>query len=224
MRRFQYARPNDCWQIDATHWELADGTVVEIIDIVDDHSRVCVSAVAVATCTSIGAWNAFTLAGSKWGLPARVLSDNGLTFNGSRRGITVTFEANVRAVGVSPIASSPFHPQTCGKVERFHQTLKLWLTKQPAARTLRELQTQLDSFVKHYNQVRPHSSLNGRTPAAVWAASPPAVPAEHPVTATTTIARDITVTANGHVRIDHRQINVGVEYQGLTVTAIVASR
>ena len=147
LRRFQYARPNDCWQIDATHWELADGTTIEIIDIIDDHSRVCVGAVAVASCTSIGAWKAFTLAGSTWGLPARVLSDNGLTFNGSRRGITVTFEANVRAVGVSPIASSPFHPQTCGKVERFHQTLKQWLAKQPGARTLNELQSQLDIFV-----------------------------------------------------------------------------
>ena len=222
LRRFVFPRPNDCWQIDATHWQLADGTTVEIIDIIDDHSRVCPAAVAVVTCTSAGAWDTFTLAGSVWGLPARVLSDNGLTFNGSRRKITVTFEANLRAGGVCPIVSTPGHPQTCGKVERFHQTLKKWLSKQPAASDLAELQTQLDRFVAHYNHHRPHRALQGATPAAVWAASPRAVPAGNPISDTTTIARDVTVTANGHVRINNYQVNVGVEYAGLTVTALIA--
>lgn len=222
LRRFVYPRPNDCWQIDATHWHLADGTVVEIVDILDDHSRVCVAADAVATCTSQGAWDTFTKAGSVWGMPARVLSDNGLTFNGSRRKLTVTFEANVRAAGVSPIASTPGHPQTCGKIERFHQTLKKWLTKQPPADTLAELQTQLGTFIAHYNHVRPHRALHGSTPATVWAASPRAVPAGHPITESTTIARNVTVSPNGHVRIDNYQVNVGVEYAGLTVTATIA--
>lgn len=222
LRRFVYPRPNDCWQIDATHWHLADGTIVWIIDIIDDHSRVCPAAVAAEACTSIAAWEVFTLAGSIWGVPARVLSDNGLSFNGSRRQITVTFEANLRAAGVAPIASTPGHPQTCGKVERFHQTLKKWLTKQPPAATIGELQAQLDKFIAHYNHHRPHRALGGRTPAAVWAASPRAVPADHPVTDTTTIARNIIVSANGHVRIDNYQVNVGVEYAGLTVTVLIA--
>jgi len=222
LRRFQYARPNDCWQIDSTHWDLADGSTVEIIHIIDDHSRVCVAAVAVESCTSIAAWEAFTLAGSVWGLPARILSDNGLAFNGSRRGITVTFEANVRAAGVAAIASSPFHPQTCGKVERFHQTVKKWLTKHPAASNLSELQTLLDVFVVHYNQFRPHRALCGKPPAAIWAASPRAVPAEYPITDQTTIAREIIVDPGGSVRINNYQVHVGVEYQRLTVTAIIA--
>jgi transposase InsO family protein len=222
LRRFVYPRPNDCWQIDATHWHLADGTIVWIIDIIDDHSRVCPAAVAAEACTSVAAWEVFTLAGSRWGLPARVLSDNGMSFNASRRKITVTFEANLRAAGVAPIASTPGHPQTCGKVERFHQTLKKWLAKQPPARTIGELQAQLDRFVEHYNHHRPHRALNGHTPAAVWAASPPAVPADHPITDTTTIARNVIVSANGHARIDNYQVNVGVEYAGLTVTALIA--
>jgi hypothetical protein len=151
-----------------------------------------------------------------------VLSDNGLTFNGSRRNVTVTFEANLRGAGVSPIASTPGHPQTCGKVERFHQTLKKWLSKQPAATDIAELQAQLDRFIDHYNHHRPHRALRGATPASVWAASPPAVPASHPITDTTTIARNVIVSPNGHLRIDNYQVNVGVEYAGLTVTAIIA--
>jgi transposase InsO family protein len=220
-RRFVYERPNDCWQIDATHWALADGRSVEVVDIIDDHSRVCAAALAVATCTSAGAWATVTLAASVWGLPARVLSDNGLAFNASRRGLTVAFEANLRAAGVCPIASTPRHPQTCGKVERFHQTLKKWLAKQPPARTINELQSQLDTFVEHYNHVRPHRALRGATPAAIWAASPRAAPADHPVTATTTISRDITVSAEGQARIDHAySIHVGVEYAGLHVDVL----
>ena len=53
LRRFVYPRPNDCWQIDATHWHLADGTIVWIIDIIDDHSRVCPAAVAAGVCTKL---------------------------------------------------------------------------------------------------------------------------------------------------------------------------
>lgn len=221
LRRFVYPRPNDCWQIDATHWALADHSVVWVIDIVDDHSRTCAAAVAVKACTTVAAWEVFTLAASVWGLPARVLSDNGLSFNASRRKITVTFEANLRAAGVVPITSTPGHPQTCGKVERFHQTLKKWLSKQPLAPTLVELQSQLDTFVAHYNHTRPHRALAGRTPGSVWAGSPRAVPADHPITDTTTIARDVIVSPSGHVRIDNYQVNVGVEYEGLTVTAII---
>src|SRR5829696_8506731 len=87
-RRFCWERPNDLWQIDATHWTLANGNVVEIINIVDDHSRVCLASVAVTTCTSRAAWDAVEHAGSSWALPARLLSDNGMAFNSSRRGKT----------------------------------------------------------------------------------------------------------------------------------------
>ena len=145
-----------------------------------------------------------------------------MAFNGSRRGITVTFDANVRAAGVAAIASTPGHPQTCGKVERFHQTVKQRLAKQPAARTLGELQAQLDDFVDYYNRSRPHRALRGKTPTDRWTATPRAVPADHPITDTTTIARQIIVDPGGNVRIDNYQVHIGVEYQRLIVTAIIA--
>jgi Integrase core domain len=75
--------------------------------------------------------------------------------------------------------SSPNHPQTCGKIERFHQSEKKWLAAQPPARIRRELQTQLDDVRHHYNHRRPHRAL-GRsktaTPAAAHAAGPKATP------------------------------------------------
>ena len=85
-----------------------------------------------------------------WGLPAGVLSDNGLCFSGKLRGFEVLFEANLRDAGIRPFTGRPYHPQTTGKVERFQQTLKKWLRRQDRrhglARDLAELQARLDEF------------------------------------------------------------------------------
>jgi transposase InsO family protein len=217
MHRFRWARPNDCWQIDATHYSLADQTVVEIINIIDDHSRVLVRSLAVGSCTSSLAWTAFVQASAVWGVPARVLSDNGLAFSGKHRGREVLFERNLHTIGVHTIASSPYHPQTCGKVERFHQTLKRWLDAQPAPATIAELQTLLDTFIAYYNHRRAHRSLGRHTPADVWNASPRALPNTVEATATTS-----TTT----IKVDHRGLargrrwwfGVGVAHTGKTVT------
>jgi transposase InsO family protein len=221
LRRFQFPRPNDCWQIDATHWHLTRERAVEIINIEDDHSRLVVASVAVSTCTGVAAWDAFVGAGSVWGIPAMVLSDNGMAFNGSRRGFTVEFEANLRAAGVRPIVSTPRHPQTCGKVERFHLTMKRWLTQQPPAGTLGQLQAQLDQFLAYYNHQRPHRALHGAIPHGVWQRTVRAVPLDHPITDVVTVERHITVSATGQVRIDHaHQIHIGIEYAGIDVDVI----
>jgi hypothetical protein len=86
------------------------------------------------------------------------------------------FERDLRHLGVRHIRSSPGHPQTCGKLERFHQTLKRWLARQPLARTKAELQGQLDAFRAFYNDDRPHRALGGATPAERWAAGERAEP------------------------------------------------
>src|SRR5437764_221688 len=112
------------------------------------------------------------------GLPASVLTDNGLVyttrFAGGRRGHATRngFETELARLGIQQKNSSPNHPQTCGKIERFHQTLKRWLAKQPRARTLTELQAQLDRFRQYYNDQRPHRALGRKTPAAAYAARP----------------------------------------------------
>ena len=87
-------------------------------------------------------------------------------------------ETELHRLGVVQINSTPNHPTTCGKVERFHQTLKRWLISQPHATNLTELQTQLDAFVEDYNHHRPHCSLPHRaTPATAYTARPKATPA-----------------------------------------------
>jgi transposase InsO family protein len=218
--RFEAARPNDRWQLDMTHWALADGTVVEILNVLDDHSRLAVASSAATTVTSAMVWETFREAADLLGMPAETLTDNGLIFSGKLRGFEVLFETCLRHAGINPITSRPFHPQTCGKVERFQQTLKKWLAAQPPARTLGELQAQLDLFRLIYNHYRPHRACKG-TPAARFNATEAAQPATAPIPAPAiTRVNTVTVTPDGVARVERATIHLGVRYAGADVTTV----
>lgn len=214
IRRFEADRPNERWQTDATKWVTGIGPV-EIVGFLDDCSRLCLSLMAFPSATSQACWTAFTHAANEHGLPVQLLSDNGLCFSGKLRGIEVFFETQLRAAGVRPITSRPFHPQTCGKIERFHQTLKKWLRRQPLARNLTELQDQLDRFRHWYNHQRPHRALDRVTPAQRWTERPavdsPTVPlAAAPRTTT------VTVTDRGIAVCRPWRIHIGRTHAGKT--------
>jgi transposase InsO family protein len=173
-KRFVAARANECWQTDDTTWWLADDTEVKILNVLDDHSRLLVASVAAFSVTGAFALSVFAAAAAILGWPARFLSDNAKAFR------HVLADA-LGEFGIASRHSRAYHPQTNGKVERFHQTLKRWLAKQPAAATLEELQTQLDVFRVIYNHERPHRSLARRHPADVWAAAPKTGPGDRPL-------------------------------------------
>lgn len=101
-------------------------------------------------------------------LPAALLSDNGAVFTATPRKGKVLLQTELERLGIASKNSRPYHPQTCGKIERLHQTLKRYLARQKPARTLGELQAQLDTFVHYYNHIRPHRTLNGRTPLQAY--------------------------------------------------------
>jgi transposase InsO family protein len=221
-RRFEAPAPNEFWQIDAMDWVIAVG-VVKVFNIIDDHSRLAVRSRAVAEATTGEAWTTFCQGAQQWGLPAGVLSDNGLCFSGKLRGFEVRFEANLRDAGIRPITGRPFHPQTTGKVERFQQTLKKWLRHQPLARAIAELQHQLDEFCLLYNHHRPHQGIGRVTPITRWQATAPSGPADTPLehpTATRPNVRQVLVSDPGKVSVDHRDIHIGAPYIGATATVI----
>lgn len=222
-RRFEAPAPNEWWQIDAMDWMTATGPV-SVFNIIDDHSRVAVRSRAVTEATAVEAWTTFCQGAQTWGLPAGVLSDNGLCFSGKLRQIEVSFEANLRDAGIRPITGRPFHPQTTGKVERFQQTLKKWLRHQPLAASLDELQAQLDQFGHVYNHERPHQGIGRITPASRWHASPvstPGEPLEHPVYPRP-IIRAAKADEAGRVRLaGNITIGIGVDYAGADTTVII---
>jgi transposase InsO family protein len=175
-RRFQAELPNECWQADTTHWTLADGSDVEILNVLDDHSRALVASRAFVTTKAVHVVETFHHAAATWGYPASVLTDNGAIFTAESRHGRCVMENELVALGVAYKHSRPYHPQTCGKVERFHQTLKKHLAKQRGTRSLAELQTQLDRFAAYYNTVRPHRALGRRTPETAFRARAKATP------------------------------------------------
>jgi transposase InsO family protein len=162
--RFEAQLPNELWQTDATEWHLADSGKVEILNLIDDHSRFCLASVAVRTVKAADAVHTFYAAVEEYGLPARFLSDNAAVFSGRSRRGRVVLESELDRLGVQCVHSTPYHPQTCGKVERFHQTLKIFLARQAPAESIAHLQLELDAFRTIYNQQRPHRALEGRTP------------------------------------------------------------
>jgi transposase InsO family protein len=173
-KTFAAEQPNQRWQADITHWRLADGAEVEILNILDDHSRLCLAADARRITKGGDVVASFRTAFGRWGTPASVLTDNGAVFAAKQRGEgRVALEVQLGLLGVKVSHSRPYHPQTCGKVERFHQTMKKWLVAQPPAHTLAGLQRQLNRFASYYNTVRPHRTLQRSTPAQASAARPP---------------------------------------------------
>ena len=225
--RFAAEQPNERWQADFTHWWLADGTHVEILDWIDDHARYAISVTAHRRVTGPIVLTEFRKAVAIHGIPASTLTDNGMVFTtrlsggkGGRNG----FEKELRDLGVTQINSTPNHPTTCGKVERFHQTLKKWLTRQPRATTIAALQAQLDAFVADYNHRRPHRSLaHQATPATVYQARPKAVPGErldtHDRVRTDRVDKTGCVTLRVAGRLHH--IGIGRTHAGTRVLILV---
>lgn len=223
--RFQAELPNELWQADMTHWRLADGSDVEILNAIDDHSRLLVASDAYRAVTAQDVVSSFRKACDYHGLPASLLTDNAAVFTGYYRKGKVLLEEELERLGIEFKNSRPYHPQTCSKVERFHQTLKRYLAKQQPAKTLEELQLQLDSFRDYYNHIRPHRALGRRTPLQAYEGRIKAKPAAAILKTHFRVRKDKVdktgrVTLRDQSRLHH--ICVGRAHKGRAVTILVA--
>ena len=236
--RFAAEQPNERWQADFTHWWLKRGNHAEILCWIDDHSRYAISVTAHMRITTPIVVDEFTKATQRHGIPYSTLTDNGMVFTtrlAGGRGGRNRFEHELRRLNIHQINSTPNHPTTCGKVERFHQTLKKWLTARSRATTITELQTQLDTFIDEYNHRRPHRSLpHNATPATIYNSRPKADPATridtHNRVRTDRVdqAGSITLRHNGrlhHIGIGriHHRTRVLILVHDLNITIINAA-
>lgn len=218
--RFESELPNETWQADVTHWQLADGSVIEILDFIDDHSRVVVGAKVQQVFKAQDVADAFHENAANWGYPASCLTDNGAIFTARSRKGRVTFETHLEKLGIDYKHSRPYHPQTCGKIERFHQTLKKHLSTRPKAQTIKELQTQIDWFVNYYNTIRPHRACGSKPPIKRFEARDKASP-ETPIAKRHLRVRTDKISSGGHVTLRHDsklyKIGIGRPYAGTKV-------
>ena len=186
--RFEARMPNETWQSDFTHYQLTHpdgrpGHDVEIITWLDDCTRYALHVTAHKRITATIVTATFRETAAQQGIPASTLTDNGMVYTTrlaglGRQGGRNSFEVQLRTWNVTQKNSRPSHPTTCGKVERFQQTLKKWLRAQPdQPATTTELQALIDTFVNEYNHRRPHRSLPHRaTPATLYDTMPKAIP------------------------------------------------
>ncbi len=228
--RFQAAMPNQTWQSDFTHYRLTTGIDVEIISWLDDCTRYALHVSAHVRVTTDIVTATFRKTAGQHGIPGSTLTDNGMVYTvrfAGGRGGRNSFEKELHDRHVIQKNSRPGHPTTCGKVERFQQTLKKWLTAQPAQpATITELQTLLDRFVESYNQHRPHRSLpHQATPATLYDTMPKAVPAEVTDPHTHDRIRHDIVDKAGSVTLRYRSrlhhIGIGRTHAGTCVILLV---
>lgn len=175
--RFEAELPNELWQSDFTHWPIPGIPGAVIVSWLDDHSRLLLYARAFATVTMGIVEESFLETCAGHGIPARTLTDNGTVYTTRLTSpVPGRFERTLALMGVRQSNGRPYHPQTQGKVERYHRTLKQWLSARSLARSLDELNGQLAEFRRVYNEERPHRALGRRTPGEVYRAKGKALP------------------------------------------------
>jgi transposase InsO family protein len=224
--RFAAEQPNECWQSDFTHWTLADGSEAEILNWLDDHSRYLLRTTAYRRVAGPDVVATFTATATEFGLPAATQTDNGAVYTSRFTHGHNDFERLLASLGVTQKNGHPNHPQTQGKIERFHQTLKRWLSSRPRPATLAELQQLLDTFRTIYNTQRPHRAHPSRcTPEQAYLARPKAHPSGQATAHFRT--RHDTVDQFGKLTLRHgsrlHHLGIGITNAHIPVLILVAA-
>lgn len=216
QRRFEADQPNTRWQMDGFEVVLADGRTVVVLHIIDDCSRLDLACHVARSENADDVCDAFTTAVAAYGLPKQLLTDNGTAFSGHRRGWSSQLETQTQALGVHHFTSSVHHPQTCGKIERAHQTARRWLAKHPMPATIPDLQALLEDYRIIYNEHRRKTHLGGLTPSQRFALGP----LDHPTGTITTPVLVTTpiVSSSGCIGVDGLELGLGRIHTGKITT------
>ena len=183
IKRFEHEAPNLLWQMDFKgHFALTDAQAGRCypLTVLDDHSRfsICLSACSGETGDQVK--RALTEAFEIYGLPERITCDNGNPWGTPKQNGLTKFEVWLIKLGIKVSHSRPMHPQTQGKDERFHRTLKRELLGQRGFNSLQDCQRAFDSWREQYNLVRPHYALNQQPPISRYSASGRRLPVQLP--------------------------------------------
>ncbi|WP_453984017.1 integrase core domain-containing protein [Brevibacterium casei] len=237
--RFAADAPNECWQSDfppqaggtPTHWPLTNGTDVEIVSWLDDHSRKLLHTSAYPAITGPIVIDTFTTTMDEHGPPASTLTDNGMVFttrfargHDGKRAQPNAFEQLLSDLKIFQKNGARNHPTTQGKIERFHQTLKRWLAADGLVDTVEELNAQLQRFMLIYNTQRPHRAIGRRTPDEAYYATPKAEPVAELDSQVWRIRYD-RVDRDGKVSLRYagrlRHLGIGRRWAGVRVIVLV---
>ena len=165
--RFEKNRCNDMWQTDFKgEFRMKDNNYCYPLTILDDHSRFSIK-IAPRLGTANVVMPAFLEAFREFGMPDSILSDNGAQFAGFKKGYT-QFEKWLMDLDILPIHGRIKHPQTQGKIERFHRTMKQELLNHRQITDILDAEEQFRLWRNKYNNLRPHEALGMKPPAEIY--------------------------------------------------------
>lgn len=172
--------PNQVWCVDFKgQFKTRDGRYCYPLTVTDSYSRYLLGCHGLLSTETQGAKEGFKHLFKKYGLPARIRSDNGVPFASTALGRLSELSAWWIQLGIRPELIEPGHPEQNGQHERMHRTLKAETTRQPAT-NLAQQQKLFNRFRREYNEVRPHEGIELRTPASMYEASTRLLPKELP--------------------------------------------
>lgn len=215
--RFERGLPNELWQMDFKgHFAMLDGGRCHPLTVLDDHSRYNVALDACGDERGETVRGALTLAFNHHGLPDTILCDNGAPW-GDAVAMHTALTVWLLRLGVRVVHGRPYHPQTQGKEERFHRTMKAELIASRSWRDLAECAKHFPSFRQIYNHERPHDALNGATPASRYRSSPRSMPEHLPSLEYASIDTVRVVRGTGVLTFGGQTWLIGRAFAGLPV-------
>lgn len=168
--RFEREQPNDLWQMDFKGSFMTESKRCYPLTILDDCSRYSIALTACDNETSKVVKDHLTTLFMEFGMPNQINVDNGNPWGSADLTSYTSLQIWLMKQGIKVTHSAPFHPQTNGKDERFHRTLKLEVLHQRSYKS-NEIQEVFDTWKHKYNYERPHEALGGKTPAHVYRVS-----------------------------------------------------
>lgn len=216
-QRFERAAPNELWQMDFKgHIPLAVGRC-HPLTVLDDHCRYSLGLAACGNETGLTVRTQLTAIFRRYGLPDAMLTDNGSPWAGRTTGDYSAFEVWLMRLGVQMLHGRPFHPQTQGKDERFHRTLKVEVLQARRFADLAHCQQAFDAWRRVYNEERPHEALGLDVPASRYRASQTSFPDRLPDPEYDTGDLVRSVTRDGYVRFRGHTVKLSQAFAGLQV-------
>jgi transposase InsO family protein len=182
FQRFEHDAPNRLWQMDFKgHFALGSGQRCYPLTVLDDHSRYALCLQACRNQQGETVKERLTLTFRRYGLPERMLMDNGAPWGNDREHPYTPLTVWLLRLGIGVSHSRPYHPQTQGKEERFHRTLQAEVLQGRVFADFDPMQQRFDQWRQLYNQHRPHQALAMQVPAGRYQVSPRPFPEVLPV-------------------------------------------
>jgi len=214
-QRFEQERPNQLWQMDFKgHFQLGNRERCHPLTVLDDRSRYSLCLQACRNEQTVTVKERLTATFRRYGLPERMLMDNGSPWGSDREHQHTLLTVWLLRLGIAVSHSRPYHPQTQGKDERFHRTLKVELLAHRSFGDFECMQSSFDKWRHRYNHQRPHEALGMAVPATCYQVSNRSFPEQLPALEYGTIDQVRKVQTDGKISFRHREFQVGKAFRG----------